>query len=146
MENYLWIDYSKHSTGGEPDEPDNVYSSHSDLVHEINVKGIKLSDESLFSYREHIQVGFVPKVGDTVYLVSVTYNTGSTFGRELGRVQFCGIFKSEDSANRLRKIIEKTDKGDSSFVSNFPYRFYPEWLGYFDEFISCDVSCHTVCA
>jgi hypothetical protein len=146
MENYLWIDYNKTSTGGEPDNPNNIYSSHSDLVHEIRVNGIKLSDESLFSYREHIQVDFVPKVGDNVYLVSVTYNTGSTFGRELGCVQFVAIFDSEDNANRLKKIIDHTDKGDRSFISGLPNRFYPNWLGYFDEFVSCDISCHTVCA
>jgi len=67
-------------------------------------------------------------LGDTVYLVDVTYSSGSTFGQEEGYHSLVSIHREEWEADLVAAQIRGGD-----------YDGYKPWVGYFEGLISVDV-------
>lgn len=84
------------------------------------------------------------KIGDVVYVLSMTYNTGDSFGRASGRGEVIWVFKNQEVAEQAYKIWRDkaensddymieifTDSGQSLKLSN-PASGYFEDCGYVD--------------
>lgn len=121
----LYLDYDERTWGGEA-LSDEDWPDYSDEHTEWTPKSIGLKQKSSYN-TEVINTPFEVKEGDWVHLVWVRYETGSTFGRSLGRWYIIGVYQTADEANDIKESIDS----DS-------YKGYKPWVGYFERFESCE--------
>ena len=146
----VYLDYSEHRSGGEPDDPDDCWTSHEDEY--VDFSPVAIMDREIPGrlFAETIPVDFEPKVGDDVTLVVVRYDTGSTFGRVCNVWQIIGVFKEHSRALEAQKLIEDYSSkvsrwGDEKPALSYddwiaklnamlPQDIYPSWFGYFETY------------
>ena len=125
----IFISYTKSSYGGNVREgqEDQSYPNYEDTHSETSIQGIfskrDKHSHSWDSYCDNLDCSFEPKPGMNVWLVSVNYDTGSTFGRTLGLTCFVGVYDSEEEAEEV-----------ASAIASDQYRGYAAWKGYFDHY------------
>jgi hypothetical protein len=146
MEDKVYLDYSEYRTGGEPDDPGDRWTSHSDEYVEFTPTALRLKQSENSWINETIDVNFSPKLDQEVTLVIVRYETGSTFGRIIGVWQIIGVFADRQNAEKARGLIAKynSSNGCKKFeekmakLTGHKY-FYPSWVGYFERFIETEI-------
>lgn len=87
--------------------------------------GVTLTPGAHDSYETNEEIA----VGDTVYVVSVTYGDGDTFGSDGGYGQIVYVGKDKELAEKIEKWCGSASYGDKAPHNN---DFYPYWLGYFN--------------
>lgn len=135
----VFSEYSERSENKYSDEPYD-YSWEEDVT--CILEAVSLRNESndfSISCRE-FDVDADLKEGDSVFVVTVTYSTGDTFGHSTGNMEVEGIYTNAKEAKDIADLIEN-DTGDAD-----NYRkakdYYPVWSGYFESV--SDVRVHTV--
>jgi len=126
---YVLYDYG--CNGGEicEGQEDNDWPDREDEYREYNIHGISTEKPERWTIDyESLEVSFPPKVGETVFLVFINYDTGDTFGRSLGHVHFQGVYSSFEEADTTAKSIK-----------NGSYKGWAPWQGYFEHFNSVEV-------
>jgi hypothetical protein len=132
VKNELYLSYYEHKTGGEP-LSDGDWPDYSDTDIDWGLQKCFKDKEKAPWLRQVEQVDFVPKVGDTVYVVYVRYGTGDTFGRVNGAWHILGVYEHQGQAEKVKNsVYDKTYKG------------YKCWEGYFESCESCEVEAMVV--
>jgi len=90
------------------------------------------------------EVDFTPVDGETYYLVDVLYSTGDSFGHAEGCRQIIGVFKDEEEADNIRKMIEDDYKYNPEKPHSLNYKgrdclYTGTWKGYFETFGGCNI-------
>jgi hypothetical protein len=132
---HTYGEITRHATRDEWDR-DDTYTSH-------NIEGIKLVDENDYS---DLTVPFKVEPDKTYYLLSVIYDTGDSFGRDEGRIEFIELYIDLDLAKKNQAAIEDHNKKyrDSYYDDETPrliienqvgtkIDYYPSWYGYFER-------------
>ena len=125
----LQINHSRHEYVTREPDPEDGWD-HGNTAATIQVYGASLAGRWY-----DIESDFDVKVGDTLYLVWVDYDTGSTFGRACNQVEFVDVFRSEKEASALRDSILKGDIKDYSvkYINDGKEKSHDvEWVGYFE--------------
>lgn len=86
-----------------------------DTATDHSIRGIEVVDDS--SYYD-LTVSFKVSPGEQYYLVYVNYDTGDSFGRDEGRVEWIDLFKSAELADDLAKKIAEDKRQYPNFFSN----------------------------
>lgn len=117
---------------------DREWGSWSEDTHN-DVNGLQIVEEK--DYYDLI-ADFDVKVKDFVYLVYATYSTGDSFGHGTGCIEYIAVFKTEEKAARLKKMLQKRDQGDKN-ENKFTFKYTTEsgkkienhcpWDGYFES-------------
>jgi hypothetical protein len=149
MSKILYIDYDARRSGGEALSA-GPWSDREDEVIDLTVNGVNI--KPVESFGESVKTLFTPKVGMDVWLVTVRYSTGDTFGRSLGNYKFITAYDNRDDAESLAREIEKNNKDDGGYKFSFiPSTPFPEdsvecssWTGYFDRLEMVDIEQFTV--
>ena len=103
------------------------------------IKGFRIAKKS--EYRDLV-ASFVPKKNVPYYLVYGIYDTGDSFGRDRGKIEFFDLFDNLEVAETNMKILEgiitkgkeKHDYTVTIFDNKFkPYKTTVPWLGYFEN-------------
>lgn len=81
------------------------------------------------------------KLGKPYFLVYVLYDTGDSFGRDDGQIEYINLFESEDLAEELVRKIEDDSKNEAynsieyTLDNGETREFYNgAWKGYFEWF------------
>ena len=112
---------------------DDTYVEHS-------IKGFRIAKKT--DYRDLV-ASFVPKKNTPYYLLYAVYDTGDSFGRDDGKIEFFDLYDNLEAADASCKILDgftnnyKDNNDDPSviiFDNEFkPYKIYVPWLGYFES-------------
>lgn len=124
----------------EPDPNDSWDRGESGENHYI--RGIQIVSEK--DYHDLV-VNFPIQKNETYFLVLVNYNTGNSFGRTNGKVEFIDLFKTEGKARQLAEKIaeDQRHKNDQDYNHSFSYSREDgttaqcgtyTWTGYFERF------------
>lgn len=132
----VYVIYDEYRSGGdvcEGDE-DSRWPNYEDTFIEMNVRSILVSNPNVL-YLDKVEVKDADEVevGQTVYLVTVRYGTGDTFGRTNGAFHFEGAYTSRENANKVSDEI-MSDK----------YNGYCPWKGYFEQLECVDVESYVL--
>ena len=144
----VFLEYGEYRTGGEPDDPDDEWTSHSDQYVEFTPTSLGLTQSKKHWRNETINIDFLPQVGQEVTLVVVRYETGSTFGRIIGVWQMIGVFEDRQKVDNIRGLISKFNSGECKGINKKMAKltgqghFSPDWVGYFERFIETET--HTM--
>lgn len=109
---------------------DDTYTDHT-------INGISLSQGNSFSY-ESMMACFRPTPGEVYYLVYANYDTGDTFGRDQGNIDFVDLYTDETLAWDMARMLEREAK-EGQWVYNVTmqngntYKYYAPYVGYFDN-------------
>ena len=103
---------------------------------EHSIQGFKIANKS--EYRDLV-ASFMPKKNKPYYLVYAIYDTGNSFGRDCGKIEFFDLFDNiqvaEANVKILNGIRDKSKHGiqitiyDNEFK---PYKTQVPWLSYFE--------------
>lgn len=152
--NQIYLDYRESQSGGEPENPEERWTSHSPLY-------IRFYPEKLYlkrqNFQETITVSWEPMLDQKVWIVVVRYQSGSTFGTSHGNWTIVGAYLTSEEAEAVASIIAKyPGKNEYSFSRKKqkrsdrellekaikPYvgeHFYPSWFGYFERYEGVEV-------
>lgn len=92
---------------------------------------------------ESIDVDFEAKVGDTVYVLSMTYGTGDSFGNSSGEGEILWVFKDFDVAREAAlKVREQQNKFSVVFSdeNGNVHQLSNPGAGYFECVESVDIT------
>ena len=137
MKKILYIDYDVYRSGGET-IGDGPWADREDETTDLTINGVNVKPVETFG--ESVNTLFVPTVGMRIWLVTVRYSTGDTFGRSLGNYKFLTAYDNEDAAESLAKEIKINAADDKGYQFSFvPKTPFPEehvecgsWTGYFE--------------
>jgi hypothetical protein len=97
-----------------------VYSKHSNEqygdwneIYDSEVTGVSLVKPDFENYTqyEEIELGDVEvKEGDTIFVLSMDYDTGDSFGREEGRMEILWAFTDHYEAKEAARCVEQNKK------------------------------------
>ncbi len=76
-------------------------------AYSFDVTGVQLTDPKSYSV-DTINVNFEAVPGDTVWVMSITYSTGDSFGYATGKGEVIWVFKDQDTAEQASQIWTKT--------------------------------------
>lgn len=101
-----------------------------------NVLGFKFSRGSDFD----VIADFDVKVND-VYLLSVIYSTGDSFGQDGGEIEYIGVYSDENLASEQAIVIEQNKCHSVDLVANNgkKYKQHCPWVGFFESVESVNV-------
>jgi len=104
-----------------------------------HITGFRIAKK--FEYRDLV-ASFVPKKNRPYYLLYGIYDTGDSFGRDCGQIEFFDLYDNLEAADASCKILEgftgnHKDNDDDHSVTIFdnefkPYKTTVPWLGYFE--------------
>ena len=119
---------SREATEDEWDR-DDTYTDH-------NIQGFRAVKEK--DYYD-LSVGFDVKKYKHYYLVYVIYDTGDSFGRDDGQIEFVGLYQDRSVAEENKRRIDKNEKVDSFSVKlvtedDEEFDCHTPWKGYFECF------------
>lgn len=149
----VWVNWEYTScTGGgicEGQENDD-WPNHEHEYKEHEVHGVYSKDakdgRGWSCYNESIDVEFEPVTGAEVFLVVVTYGSGSTFGSSSGNVCVVGCYDEEAHADSIATDIRADDNDTDrdyrrSGKKSRKERFtgYKAWTGYFESLQGVEV-------
>jgi hypothetical protein len=153
-QNQIYLVYRESHSGGEPENPEDRWTSHSPLYTEFYPQALYLN---LQSFQETINVSWEPKLDQKVWIVVVRYQSGNTFGTSHGNWTIVGAYLTSQDAEAIATIInkypgkadysrfsEKRNKSDRELLEEAiqPYvgeHFYPSWFGYFERYEGVEV-------
>lgn len=126
----VYITYKESSTGGDAIDPDDRWSSHTDIHYEFQLVQACLvkSDDAWYCEEFDINVEEPPH---EVFVVAVRYESGSTFGRSYGNGCIEGVYVNKDEAMKIAKSIEEDTYSPAK-------KGYCTWKGYFERLESVD--------
>lgn len=132
----VYVIYEEQLSGGavcEGDE-DSRWPNYEDANIDMTVRSVLVSNPNVL-YLDSVEVKDADKVevGQTVYLVTVRYSTGDTFGNTNGAFHFEGVYVSKEKANEVSNQI-MTDK----------YKGHCPWKGYFEQLQNVDVESYVL--
>lgn len=137
LENKVYIDFDSYREGGEP-ESDEAYSNRSPEYISLDINDVCI--KSVEAFGESVDTLFTPRKGMPVYLVTVRYCTGDTFGYTSGNYKFIACYDNPEDAHSLAKEIQEnydSDNGKYSFKPTTPYTesevYCGTWTGYFER-------------
>jgi hypothetical protein len=84
-----------------------------------------------------ISVNFDPKYDKEYYLLSVIYDTGDSFGRDEGQIEFIDLYENlaiaEENSRRIRE--DESDKYSVKLLheTGKEYDVHTPWKGYFED-------------
>lgn len=125
-------------------DPDNEWDAD-DIYNNISVKGVEVVNEN---QHYDFPVSFEPRPDQTYYLVAVTYDTGDSFHREEGVMEFVSMFQNGKDADRVAKEITehyrryKNDWKHMTVDVTLPegkLEFFAPWCGYFERLVCAEV-------
>ena len=131
----------------DPADADDSWSRDStDQSHDI--RGIELVDEKGWG---DMEVKFDIEPGKTYYLLSVIYDTGDTFGRDGGQIEFIDLYEDHALAEKNAKTIAEHARSPGDYFKKHDslkittnlgteYQLSPSWVGYFESFDEARVS------
>lgn len=129
----IYLEYKTSVSGGEPEDPSDRWTCHSDTVKEVSfIKLYRSQPKDVFFYNsiEIEDESFLKE--NHLYLAVVRYSTGNTFGRSTGEHEVVGLFKTEKDAEEfLKEETKPSKKGD--------YSRYRAWEGYFERLEGTEV-------
>jgi hypothetical protein len=112
---------------------------HDYVYHGITVVKDGYSHASLFPGEVE------PQIGDEVYVVYVSYDTGDSFGSEEGVREHLWVFTNKKRANRFCSAITNDAKNNPDYdFKGKPLKFEGvpvntnSWKGYFEHFRTCN--------
>ena len=120
---------------------DNKWDS-GDQFTDHTIRGFRIAKKS--EYRDLV-ASFVPKKNVPYYLLYAVYDTGDSFGRDRGKIEFFDLYNNLEAAETSSKILEgftSKHKDNSAafdysvtiFDNKFkPYKTTVPWLGYFES-------------
>jgi hypothetical protein len=145
----LYVAYTQICTNSEESEEE--YGSwskeHDFTVNSVHINNPKFSEEYNYDFNvENIAVPVEVKSGDVVYVLSITYSDGDSFGSSSGEGEILYVFKDKVIGEAAEKIWGKDidhsvnfqiDDGSYLTMSNPSY-------GYFSNVCSIDLIEFTV--
>lgn len=137
----LYLLYNESRTGGDPEEPENRWTSHTDEVIEFYPTGLFTNKGS---FQETIDIPFdpIPHIGKPVYIVVVRYYDGSTFGRIRGRWKIAGAFTDQETVKKVVEVVRHSKYSSEVDAGLLPYicsGFYATWFGHFQGFEGVEI-------
>lgn len=150
------ITYYETRTGGEPEDPEDRWTSHAPEYIDWGVRGVFVDEPGMSAKDkakswvvQEVKADFVPKPGDWITLVTVRYQTGSTFGTTHGCWEIIGAYKTSEEAQKMADLIWADEnqcrkyeqemrehqyrKGKKPEVPKNLYEGYKPWRGYFEN-------------
>jgi len=124
-----------------------------DTYEDHNPYGVRVVDmNKKFAYYDLV-VNFRPKRTGVYYLLYATYNTGCSFGRDLGKIEYIGLYRGKN-----KKLVEENIKRIEAHYQNYrsntvtegahivsiiddngkEYGISAPWVGHFEELSSAD--------
>lgn len=136
----LYLTYNESRNGGEPDDPSDRWTNHSDEHIVFTPTGV-FSQKC--SFQETFEVPFDPAqyLGTQIYVVIVRYYDGGTFGRICGLWKIVGAFTDPVLVRKAVDLIEGGKDSQELSKKLAPltcYGYYP-WFGYFAGFEGVEV-------
>lgn len=130
----IWATYNQEfEGGGERTDPDDVYSDRTDAHYSWTLGKVSISHPEN-PYHEMIRCGAIvhgawvdveTEVGDSLWVVSVIYSTGDTFGTSYGHGTVVCACKDQESAQYIERQINQGEKPE--MITSAP------WCGYFER-------------
>jgi hypothetical protein len=107
---------------------------------EHSIRGFRIAKKSDCC---DVFVNFMPKKNVPYYLLYAIYDTGDSFGRDCGKIEFFDLYANREPAEASCKILngftsnqnhnERSDYSVTIFDDKFkPYKTTVPWLGYFE--------------
>lgn len=129
-ENKLYVNYTDKNISSYRSDED--YGEWSD-VNDFNIESVTI--EKINEYCcEQFTVDFDVNVGDTVYVLSMIYSYGDSFGRSEGNGEVIWLFKTKQKAQKALNIIQdnedeytiefKSEKGTKVKFNNPAYDYF----------------------
>ena len=131
----IYLTYDSYETGGVT-EDDSKFSDYSDIYRETIWKNAYVFYPESF-FIETVEIDFNPENVSSVYLVTVIYDSGDTFGTSHGNVEVVGVFDSLEKANKIKKQIEHEEKHPKETSK---LNIYKPWIGHFENFNSVEIN------
>jgi hypothetical protein len=135
----VYIKCRENRTGGNicKGQENDDWPSHDDECVEFNIDGVRATPDHWVETKE---VYFDPKeyIGKMVYILTVRYDTGNTFGRTLNDWKIVACSTDGEELTKLKKAIEKDPENGGDLSKYIDYR---SWVGYFERFRSACVEC-----
>ena len=109
-----------------------------------HIRGFRIAKKT--DYRDLV-ASFVPKKNVPYYLLYAVYDTGVSFGRDEGKIEFFDLYDNLEAAEASSKILEgftgkhkdncsASDYSVTIFENDFkPYKTTVPWLGYFETLV-----------
>lgn len=131
----VYLDYYESRSGGAAHDPSDQWSSHDDVVVNVEFKRLHRTQPPMFFYDSfELSNPDLLKL-DKLYMAVVRYLTGNTFGSTVGMWHVVGFAPTYDIAQlMLNGAVVPSKPGD--------YRNYKPWEGYFERLL--DVEVHTL--
>jgi len=122
----LHLEYKAIESGGEVRAgcEDSEWPEYENKYIEFSLTGCHMGDK--FG-RETVLVDFEPKLGQSVWVVYVIYNTGDSFGQTCGVWTILGVYETHEQAGKVHKSVM-----DGTWEGLKP------WVGYFESFGRCE--------
>jgi len=145
----VYIDFDSYSEGGEA-ESDEAYSNRSPEYISLTINGVHKT--SVEAFGESVKTLFNPRKGMKVWLVTVRYTTGDTFGHSSGNYKFIACYDNGEDAESLAQEINANSKDRGGYQYSFkPKTPYVEdelycgaWTGYFESLDNVQVDGFTI--
>jgi len=126
-------------------EDDDIdYSWESGFTHTIfGVYKKKPKDSSIDNHRyETFTVDFEAKRGDHVYVVTLVYSAGDSFGTAYGKHEVVWVFSDHDLAERLKTKLQRGQHDETMSVkteSGKKVKMSNPVAGYFESLMSIEI-------
>lgn len=126
----LYVEYDERRSGGEPEDPEDRWTSHSDVDVEVTFKKLYREPPKHRFFYDSVEVSN-PKMLElnTLYLAVVRYGTGDTFGHTNGAWYIVGVAPTYEIAKAM--LDEETKP--SGPPKKGEYQRYKRWEGYFES-------------
>jgi hypothetical protein len=129
----VYIEYTSHTYGGAPIDPEDRWTSYTDTVISVSFKRLHREPPTRNFFYDSIDLPNDDMLKlDKLYLVVVRYGTGSTFGHTTGAWQVIGVAPTYKIAQLMEEEERKPSKPGQ----------YKCWEGYFESLE--DIEIHTL--
>lgn len=131
---YVKIDYDTHGYVTRQGDANDRWD-HDDTAQDHTINGVHVVGAEQY---HDLAIDFEPD-GTACYLLYVIYDTGDSFGRDDGRIEFIGLYRDREVAEENKRRIEKMDYKDKYTVQlvtedGRKYKMHAPWVGYFEHF------------
>ena len=117
---------------------------------ENNITGIEIVPEEEYY---DLAIDFEVKPNDIVYLVTVQYSSGDSFGNSRGNISYIGVWLTKEKAELAKTTIlshyeaykDDRKQPELTLISETGIEWkdgFPSWLGYFEHIEQVEV--HTL--
>lgn len=73
----------------------------------VSTRSINFDKYSRYTQEERFEVDFEASAGDTIWVLSMIYSSGDSFGRSTGNGEVIWVFKDRKVANQAAAMIEE---------------------------------------